>query len=105
MVTTVPWAALGAATPLPSQEALGALGPARFWPTAFLVTSRAWMPGEEVPVWESVTVRGKTLLNGSHEDLRVLASLLPSAVTGVDLEPGLGQLHDVHFAENGPKSL
>ena len=72
---------------------------------AFLVTSIAWMPGEEVPVWESVTVRGKTLLNGSHEDLRVLASLLPSAVTGVDLEPGLGQLHDVHFAENGPKSL
>ena len=58
----------------------------------FLGTSRAWMPGKEVGLWESVTVRGMILLHGSHEDLRAFSSLLPFAVTGLDLEPCLGQL-------------
>ena len=92
VVTTGPWAAPGGGTPPPSQETHGALGPGQLWPVTFLGTSRAWMPGKEVGLWESVTVRGMILLHGSHEDLRAFSSLLPFAVTGLDLEPCLGQL-------------
>ena len=63
------------------------------------------MPGEEEPVWKLVTVKGKSLVKGSHEDLRALSLLLPFAVTGFDLDPRLSQLHNVHFVENGAKSL
>lgn len=87
MVTTVPWAVPGRATPRPSQDACRALGPAWLWPVAFPVSSRAWMPRKEGPVWELVTERSKTLVNVSHEALRALSSLLPLADAGFDLEP------------------
>ena len=51
------------------------------------MTSRAWMPRKEGPVWELVTERSKTLVNVSHEALRALSSLLPLADAGFDLEP------------------
>ncbi|EFB13361.1 hypothetical protein PANDA_015862 [Ailuropoda melanoleuca] len=87
VVTTGPWAALGGGTPPPSQETHGALGPAPLWPVTFPGTSRAWMPGKEVVLWESVTVRGRSPLHGSREDLRAFSSLLRFAATRFNLEP------------------
>ena len=86
VMTTGPSAAPGGGTSPPSQEAHGALGPAQLWPVTFLGTSRAWMPGKEVVLWESVTVKGRIPLHGSQEDLRAFSLLLPFAVTELDLE-------------------
>lgn len=73
-MTTGPWATPGVATPLLSQETHRAWGPARLWPGALSVTSRAWMPSQEVVLWEPVTASGKTLLHRACEDPRAFAS-------------------------------
>lgn len=46
-------------------------------------------------------MRGKTPLRASCEDRRAFSSLL----LGLTCDPDLGQLHKVHFVENGLKFL
>lgn len=38
------------------------------------MTSRAWMPSQEVVLWEPVTASGKTPLHRVYEDPRAFAS-------------------------------